>query len=230
MTVNSPALSVNEWGQVPSISSGRRIKLRCVLDPLPNTTGNIHDEELNNKGETLKELFYLNTELDAPIETLRHQIEHELGVQGKYSVGVFKVCRNGVFRLMSTKLKLFQQVAIPWAAHYQAKTYSQRYALPVHLISHFPSFFLDDPSQLNASYSVQPSTQHLVKPDIAENNHLFETTVEDWWPEGIDNKDGVISVLIRLGEPVTTGESLDSYNRQRKVLMLLMCYGKVFLL
>jgi hypothetical protein len=106
------------------------------------------------------------------------------------------------------RLISFDQVAIPWAAHYQAKTYANRYALPVHLISHFPSFFLDDPSQLNASYSVQAATQHLVKPDAAAHSHLFETTVEDWWPEGVDNKDGAISVLIRLGEPVTTGESL----------------------
>lgn len=104
-----------------------------------------------------------------------------------------------------TILKYNRQVAIPWAAHYQAKTYSQRYALPVHLISHFPSFFLDDPSQLNASYGVQAVTQHLVSPDAAASSHLSETTVEDWWPEGVDNKDGGISVLIRLGEPVDTG-------------------------
>lgn len=88
---NSPALSVNEWGQVPSIATGRRIKLRCVLDPLPNASGGV-EEELNNKGEALKELFYITTELDAPVETLRHQIEQELGVEGKYSVGIFKVC------------------------------------------------------------------------------------------------------------------------------------------
>lgn len=88
--MNSPALSVNEWGQVPSISNGRRIKLRCVLDPLSNTTGK-QQQEVNNKGEALKELFYITAELDAPVETLRHQIEAELAVEGLHSVGVFKV-------------------------------------------------------------------------------------------------------------------------------------------
>lgn len=94
--MNSPALSVNEWGQVPSIATGRRIKLRCVLDPLANANGNLQ-EDVNNKGEALKELFYITTELDAPIETLRHQIEQELAVEGKYSVGIFKVCPKWLF-------------------------------------------------------------------------------------------------------------------------------------
>lgn len=128
-------------------------------------------------------------------------------------------------------LKFYDQVAIPWAAHYQAKTYANRYALPVHLVSHFPSFFLDDPSQLNASYSVQAATQHLVKPDTAASNHLFGTTVEDWWPEGVDNKDGAISVLIRLGEPVTTGEYSGFQSRiTGEVLIPCLLRAKVFLL
>ncbi|KAJ9126961.1 hypothetical protein QFC24_001192 [Naganishia onofrii] len=178
--LNSPALSVNEWGQTPSMTNGRRIKLRCVLDPLPNTAGNMQ-QDVNSRGEALKELFYISAELDAPIDTLRRDITQELGVQGKFSVGVYKVC-------------------IPWAAHYQSRTYSHRYALPAHLLAHFPSYNLDDPQQLNASYSIQPTTQHLVKGDDAGQSAPSETTVEDWWPEGIDNKDGVISLLIRLGE------------------------------
>lgn len=90
--LNSPALSVNEWGQVPSISTGRRIKLRCLLDPLANTTGK-QKEDVNNKGEALKELFYITAELDAPVETLRHQIEHELAVEGLYNIGIFKASK-----------------------------------------------------------------------------------------------------------------------------------------
>jgi hypothetical protein len=94
--LNSPALSVNEWGQTPSMTNGRRIKLRCVLDPLPNTAGNMQ-QDVNSRGEALKELFYISAELDAPIDTLRRDITHELGVQGKFSVGVYKV---GVLAIM----------------------------------------------------------------------------------------------------------------------------------
>ncbi|KAJ9096111.1 hypothetical protein QFC19_007337 [Naganishia cerealis] len=179
--VNSPALSMNEWGQVPSMTNARRIKLRCVLDPLPNTAGNM-TQDVNNRGEPLKELFYISAELDAPIDSLRQEVVHELNIRGKYSVGAYKVF-------------------IPWAAHYQSRTYSHRYALPAHLLPHFPAYNLNDPEQLNASYGIQPSTHHLVKNDGDVRNAPSETTVEDWWPEGIDNKDGVISLLIRLGEP-----------------------------
>ncbi|KAJ9098707.1 hypothetical protein QFC21_004355 [Naganishia friedmannii] len=178
--LNSPALSVNEWGQTPSMTNARKIKLRCVLDPLPNTAGNMQ-QDVNSRGEALKELFYISAELDAPIDTLRRDITRELGVQGKFSVGVYKVC-------------------IPWAAHYQSRTYSHRYALPAHLLAHFPSYNLDDPQQLNSSYSIQPITQHLVRSGDEGRSAPSETTVEDWWPEGIDNKDGVISLLIRLKE------------------------------
>ena len=51
-----------------------------------------------------------------------------------------------------------------------------------------------------------------MKPGDVDQNRILETTVEDWWPEGIDNKDGVISVLIRLGEAEETGDSIASCN------------------
>lgn len=44
-----------------------------------------------------------------------------------------------------------------------------------------------------------------MKPDNLDQGRIVETTVEDWWPEGIDNKDGVISVLVRLGEAEKSG-------------------------
>lgn len=77
------------------MTNSRRIKLRCVLDPLPNTAGNMN-QDVNVRGEPLKELFYISAELDAPIDTLRRDIAHELGVEGKFSVGVYKVgLQNG---------------------------------------------------------------------------------------------------------------------------------------
>lgn len=41
----------------------------------------------------MKELFYITAELDAPVETLRHQIEQELAVEGLYNIGIFKVSK-----------------------------------------------------------------------------------------------------------------------------------------
>jgi hypothetical protein len=87
-------------------------------------------------------------------------------------------------------------VSIPWQAQVQARTYTARYGLPVNLITSFPSFCLDDPSQL--APSLGPAGWQ-----AAESS---TNTVADWFPLGNGIQADMISVLVRPARDLPSSE------------------------
>jgi hypothetical protein len=76
------------------VSLGIRLGLimRCPWDrDLEEKRSAFNQDKVKRATNLLKELFYITAELDAPVETLRHQIVQELAIEGLYSIGIYKV-------------------------------------------------------------------------------------------------------------------------------------------
>lgn len=91
------------------------------------------------------------------------------------------------------------QTHIPWQAYYQARTYVERYHYPVDLITSFPCYSLDDPSQLRSSLG--PDDWQQGSPKDSANPR-----VQDWWPSHLSSADS-ISILVRPTRAPVSGKS-----------------------
>lgn len=81
------------------------------------------------------------------------------------------------------------QVALPSVAAKQARAYTERYKLPVNLVTSFPAFNVDDPDQLVCSLARSG------RPMTADKANL---RVQDWFPEPYSAD--TISLLVRRAD------------------------------
>ncbi|KAK4684098.1 hypothetical protein P7C73_g6106, partial [Tremellales sp. Uapishka_1] len=145
--------------------------LTPLLPPTPTLTLRVAvDSPSRSTGASSeKELFYVTVNPTEKICALRRVISDRIGSTS--SLGLFKV-------------------SIPPQAIDQAKEYTERYGLPVNLVSTFPSFNLDDPTQLSAS--IGPAAWGMSLDDRTSG-----LEIKDWFPESTGRKDDTISILIR---------------------------------
>lgn len=150
-----------------------------------------------------RSLFDVYVNPDAPLDTLYDAIGGQLHLADGFVFGCYKV-------------------SIPTPAYYQAKEYSTRYNVPVHLISHFASYNLLDESQRRATFSLSTPI-HEGGFDFSPIQTVSESSdrrlIRDWFPEAWESRPDLISVLVRIGP---SNPQLDSSGP----LTLLAYFGK----
>lgn len=182
-------------------------RLGVVIDPCFDTTARPFSLPATST------TFDLILSPDAPLEALYAGIRDRLratsgegeGLPAGWSIGCYKV-------------------NIPRQAVYQAKEYTERYQLPVHLISHFPAYNLLDESQRAASMAVSTNTTpgrrsyewESSEEDHEANRGRRSVSILDWFPDVALETSSEhftattsthISILVRLGRTGPDGAS-----------------------
>lgn len=164
-----PSSSRSDATLVPAVPD---IRLTVALDPPPT-----------NRADG--GVFEIAIPPSEGVAGIRRRLAAHLG---EVAMSLFKVSV-----VNTARRTLMCQVDIPVEAHAQARSYARRFLLLVDLINHFPSYNLDDRSQLTTSLGRTSS------PITGE----LEPCVRDWWPNFAGSSD--ISVLCRrlAGQPST---------------------------
>lgn len=185
------------------------VRLRVAVDPLP-----VHAQGADS--------FCVDIELDEDMQGLRRAVQRKLGGMGMglFKVGlglglgadvylhtrVRPLARRGGARrggkamgmamarsiAASVPLALTLQTSIPIHALEQSREYTSRYAARVDLITLFPTFPLNQPSQLPSSLG--PAGYQLPIPACP--------LVRDWFPGSVDSHT-TISILVRPAAPLS---------------------------
>ncbi|WVW80863.1 hypothetical protein I302_102853 [Kwoniella bestiolae CBS 10118] len=123
--------------------------------------------------EDAKNVFCVTVSPDEGVAALRREIARTVG---HGSMSLFKV-------------------SIPQQAFLQSKAYTERFGRPVHLLSQFPAFNLDDPTQLELSLG---PNQNVVSGG--------ELKIKHWFPDFLNgyNPLDIISIVARpvMGMPI----------------------------
>ncbi|KAK6906624.1 hypothetical protein I204_00568 [Kwoniella mangroviensis CBS 8886] len=134
----------------------------------------------HSNNEHAKNLFYVQVCPEEGIAALRREIARTVG---HGSMSLFKV-------------------SIPQQAFLQSRSYTERYGKPVHLLSQFPAFNLDDSNQLELSLG--PNHTHPTSEN--ESGIVGNLKIKHWFPDFVNgyNPSDMISIVARplLGLPV----------------------------
>ncbi|GMK54720.1 hypothetical protein CspeluHIS016_0113060 [Cutaneotrichosporon spelunceum] len=106
-----------------------------------------------------------------------------------------------------SSMSLFK-VSIPWQANYQASAYTERYGVPASLLSIFPGYNLDNPSELSASGGVRLPAYTSGMGSLRSRRSMGwkaaagAPTVGDWFPGG--GSADAIDLLVRTASSSNT--------------------------
>ncbi|WRT70658.1 uncharacterized protein IL334_007656 [Kwoniella shivajii] len=134
---------------------------------------------LKGNNEDAKNLFYIQVSPEEGIAAIRREIARTVG---HGSMGLFKV-------------------SIPYQAHGQSRSYTERYGKSVNLLSQFPAFNLDDSTQLELSI------ESAYKNTAADAIALGELKIKHWFPDfATHGSTDHISIIARplQGMPINT--------------------------